>query len=171
MPPVARRTRALNKPLPQRPVGRPTKYKPEHCDTAVALGKRGKSPSQIALALNVDRATLYDWAAASPEFATALARAKTFEQAHWEERGHKALNRQHFQANVWRTSMSARFKADYTESSQVNVSIGLEGFVSAIQERIAAPAKVIDVEPVKDDAPGATPALVGASGRRGKATD
>lgn len=110
-------------------VGRPSLYKPEFCDRAEALGKQGKSLAQIATALNHDKSTMLNWAGLFPEFATALARAKTFEQAYWEGRGQTALNRKHFQSQVWRTSMAARFKDDYTEGRDINVSVTLESLV------------------------------------------
>lgn len=115
-----------------RPVGRPETYKPEMCARVEALGKQGKSPAQIASALAVSKQTVYRWAGERPEFNDSLSRAKTYEQAYWEERGHKSLNRKHFQAQVWRTSMAARFKDDYTESKAgVEVTLNLGEMVAA----------------------------------------
>lgn len=114
--------------------GRPTLYKPDYCQTVESLGKKGYSPAQLADFFNIDKSTLLGWAGVYPEFATALSRAKTFEQAEWERTGKKALNRKHFQANVWRTSMSARFKDDYTEGRDINVSVTLESLVGQSYE-------------------------------------
>jgi hypothetical protein len=50
-----------------------------------------------------------------PEFATALRRAKAFEQDWWETAGSSNLTADRFQQQVWRTSMQARFRDDYTE--------------------------------------------------------
>lgn len=96
-------------------MGRPTKYTDDMPDRVVELGKQGKSPAQIACALGVSRSVLYKWADEREEFMTALTRAKDFEQAHWEDLGHNALFADKFQAAVWKKSMEARFREDYTD--------------------------------------------------------
>jgi hypothetical protein len=68
------------------------------------------------------------------EFAQSLARAKDFEQAWWEDHAQSNLKAKHYQANVWRTSVAARFKDDYQERSQVNVSVTLESLVGQSYE-------------------------------------
>lgn len=124
----------------------------------------------IAAAFNVDRATLYKWAADYPDFSTALARAKAYEQEWWENTGQKKLGAKHFQAQVWRTSMSARFKDDYTEARNVDVTVSLEGIVSALQQR-EAPKVVEGQATLKDDAHTQAQDVVGPNGRIDKATD
>jgi transposase-like protein len=99
--------------------GRPSKYKPEFCEQAIELGKLGKSPTQIACAFEVDRATLYRWAEEYEDFRTALTRAKAEEQNWWETTGMAALTADKFQAAVWKKSMEARFRDDYTERKEL----------------------------------------------------
>lgn len=82
------------------------------------LGRRGKSRAEIAAALKIAKSTLYLWASEHAKFSDALARAKTAEQAHWEEIGERALGRKHFQANVWRMSMAARFPGEYSKKGR-----------------------------------------------------
>lgn len=96
-------------------VGRPSSYRPEFCERVIELGKEGKGPAEIASALDVDRTTMLGWARDHEEFQTALTRAKTEEQAWWENTGRNALNAQRFQPQVWVKSMQARFRHDYTE--------------------------------------------------------
>lgn len=115
--------------LGSRPPGRPSIYRPEYCETVEDLGRQGMSPAQIASELNVTKSTLYVWAGVYPEFQDSLARAKTHEQAAWERIGIKALPRKHFQAQVWRTSMAARFKDEYTEGRQIDVTLSLGDIV------------------------------------------
>lgn len=103
------------KPKPKAPVGRPTTYKHEYCEMVVNLGREGKSPAQIATALGVLREILYLWAKKYPEFLTAIKMAKQCEQTWWESQGADNLGKAPFQANVWKTSMQARFRDDYTE--------------------------------------------------------
>ncbi|WP_428671913.1 hypothetical protein [Reyranella sp.] len=117
-----------------RKVGRPSAYDPALCEPVMALGIQGKSLAGIAAALHVDKGTLVKWANEFPQFSNALARAKTYEQDHWETKGYKALGRKHFQAQVWRTSMAARFKDDYTERSGSGLADALPDFLAAITE-------------------------------------
>ncbi len=77
----------------------------------------------------------------------------------------KSLGRKHFQAQLWRYSMAGRFKDDYADAGNGNNNNGLDlgALVGAISQGVAAAhlkqgqpgdsAKVIDAEPVKDDAP------------------
>ena len=54
------------------PGGRPTDYKPEYCKRVIAMGKRGKSPAQMASALGVARQTIDNWGEKHPKFLDAL---------------------------------------------------------------------------------------------------
>ena len=101
------------------PAGQPTKYKPEYCERVVDLGKEGKSRVQIAVTLEESRSVLDVWAEAHPKFLEALTRAKDCEQAVFEEKGFEALHDSGFNSSVWKTSMAARFKQDYTERKEI----------------------------------------------------
>ena len=140
---------ANSKPKPQeskRPVGRPSTYNPEYCDEVIELGRQGKSPAQIAATLGVDRQTLHNWADANPEFFAALTRAKTFEQAFWEDEGFKGMKADKFNATVWTKSMQARFRDDYTERQETKHS-------GAVQiERIER--HIVDPNPTNSDRTG-----------------
>jgi hypothetical protein len=46
-------------------------------------------------------------------------RAKAEEQKWWERAGQENLGADRFQQQVWRTSMQARFRDDYTERRQL----------------------------------------------------
>lgn len=98
--------------------GRPTKYRPEMCEQVLALGAEGKSKTEIAFELGVDRGTLDDWAVAHPDFRHAITRAKQAEQAWWERQGRTNLTTQIFQASMWSRSMAARFPDDWRETSR-----------------------------------------------------
>lgn len=101
------------------PAGRPSKYDPRHCERVVSLGKEGKSQVQIACDLGVDPKTLRDWAEAHEEFSLALTRAKAEEQSWWENAGQSGLFLDKFNAAVWKKSMEARFREDYTERREL----------------------------------------------------
>ena len=95
--------------------GRPTLYRPEMCEQVVEWGKLGKSRAWIAAQFDVAKHTLAIWEEAHPEFLGAMARAKTFEQCWWEDKGQNALDAAVFQSSMWNRSMAARFPADWRE--------------------------------------------------------
>lgn len=114
--------------------GRPTKFKSEYCDIVIELGKNGDSLAQMAAHFNVARSTIDKWAEDNECFSEALSIAKTHCQSWWEEAAQKGiyLGGSGFNAAVWKTTMQARFREDYTERQEIhqtgaishNVSIG-----------------------------------------------
>jgi hypothetical protein len=98
--------------------GRPSAYRPEHCKDVVELGRAGKSVAQMCAHFDISRQTIDNWAAAHPEFLEALSRAKVHAQAWWEERGVSGMTADKFNAAVWKKSMEARFREDYTERQE-----------------------------------------------------
>ena len=97
------------------PAGRPSTYDAAYCEQVIECGRNGYSIVQISAEIDVPRATMTRWADEHPEFRAALTRAKELEQAWWERRGVDALDQPVFQSQVWKTSMQARFRNDYTE--------------------------------------------------------
>lgn len=118
------------------PAGRPTKYKPEYCERVIEMGKAGKSWAQMASALDVDRATFYHWQEQYPEFLTAFNRAKVHAQAWWEEKASDALDTRDFNAPVWKKSVEARFREDYTERRDDSVTHKADQSVAALMEAV-----------------------------------
>lgn len=104
--------------------GQPTSYRPEYCEAVIALGREGKSKAQMAAHFDVARQTIDNWAAANPEFLEALDRAMTHCQAWWENTGQSGMFLQHFNAPVWKKSVEARFRNDYTERQEIG---GIDG--------------------------------------------
>ena len=101
------------------PMGRPTKYKSDFCEEVIELGKEGKSLVQMASHFDISRQTIDNWAADNPEFLEALTRAKARAQAWWEDMGMKGMGGDKFNAAVWKKSMEARFREDYTERKEL----------------------------------------------------
>jgi hypothetical protein len=101
------------------PAGRPTKYKSDFCDEVIELGKEGKSLVQMAAHFDISRQTIDNWAAENPEFLEALSRAKVHSQDWWENMGMKGMVGDKFNAAVWKKSMEARFRDDYTERKEL----------------------------------------------------
>lgn len=110
-----------DKPV-KRPVGRPTKYKPEYCEKIIELGKEGKSIAQMASFFDVDKASIFRWAEDSDDFRTALARARAHSQNWWEEKAQQNLASRDFNAQLWLKSVTSRFRDDYTEKQITELS-------------------------------------------------
>lgn len=102
------------------PAGRPSKYDPSYCEEVVELGKEGKSLAQMCAHFDIARSTIDQWAEDNPEFSEALSRAKVHMQAKLEEMGFSGLANREFNAAVWKTTMQARFREDYTERREVD---------------------------------------------------
>lgn len=100
-------------------MGRPSKYKPEYCEVVIKLGKEGKSLVQMAAHFDISRQTIDNWAENNPDFLEALLRAKVHAQNWWEDAGMKGMVGDKFNAAVWKKSMEARFREDYTERKEV----------------------------------------------------
>jgi len=106
----------------KRPMGRPSLYDEKYCDVAIEQGRLGKSFAQIAAHIGIDKGTLTRWGDAHPDFRNALMLAKTYAQSYWEELGENGMHADKFNATVWRTSMQARFREDYTETTKTEIS-------------------------------------------------
>ena len=106
----------------KRPVGRPTKYKPEYCEEVIRLGKEGKSIAQMAAFFDVDKASIFRWAEESDDFRTALARARVHSQNWWEDKAQQNLASRDFNAQLWLKSVASRFRDDYTERTQTEIT-------------------------------------------------
>ena len=128
----------------KRPMGRPSKYKPEFCQQIIELGKQGKSIAQMASHFDVDKASIYDWAASQEEFSTALARAKAHSQTWWENKAQENMDNRNFNAQLWLKSVASRFREDYTEK-QVTELTGANG--GAVQVE----AKGVDTDALSPD--------------------
>lgn len=101
--------------------GRPTAYEPEFCDQVIELGKAGKSKAQMAAHFDVSRQTIDNWADAHADFLEALNRAMAHCQDWWETKGQEGMEKPGFNAAVWKKSVEARFREDYTERQEQTV--------------------------------------------------
>lgn len=100
-------------------VGRPSLYKPEYCQLVLDMGAEGKTVVQMAVAIDVTRATIYEWADVHPEFSDALTRARNRAQAWWEEAGQNNLATQQFNGNLYNKIVASRFRDDYGDKQSI----------------------------------------------------
>lgn len=110
--------------------GRPTDYEQSYCERVIELGKLGKSKAQMCAEFDISRQTIDNWAAAHEEFLEALSRAMAHAQAWWEDQGVKGLTSKDFNAPVWKKSMEARFREDYTERREVDQRVRIEDMIA-----------------------------------------
>jgi hypothetical protein len=118
------KAKATERPAAKRPVGRPSLYRREYCDQVIEMGKQGYSLASMASLLDVDKATIIRWRDEHEEFRTALSKAMIHSQHWWESAGVMGMMKggKNFNALVWKVSMQARFRDDYTERKVQEVS-------------------------------------------------
>lgn len=106
----------------KRPVGRPSKYKPEFCERILEMAAEGMSFAEYAAEFGVDRASMYRWSEEHEDFRTALTRAKILEQSWFEREARLNMRNKEFNANLWYRCAASRFRDDYTERKMTEVS-------------------------------------------------
>jgi hypothetical protein len=97
----------------------------------------------LAADLEVDKASLYDWAAAHEEFSTALRAAKTYEQAWFEREARSNMKNRDFNANLWYRSAASRFREDYTERKETQLT-GANGGAVQVETKSKIDVKALD---------------------------
>ena len=108
-----------------REMGRPTKYKPEMCETVIELMKEGASQYEVLATLGISEDTFYRWKKENEEFSESIKRGSQLSQAWWEKKGRISLDDRQFNSTLWYMNMKNRFKwADKQEvKNEGNVTI------------------------------------------------
>ena len=122
--------------------GRPSLYRPEFCERVIEMGAQGKSLTQMAARLGVDKASVIRWREEHEDFRTALARAMTLSQDWWEERGQLGVDDRNFNATLYNKIVASRFREDYSERQEIT---GANGGAIKIE------AKRVDVENMEEE--------------------
>jgi transposase-like protein len=129
----------------KRPVGRPSKYKPEFCERMLEMAAEGCGMAEYAAEFGIDRTTLFDWAASHEDFSTALTRAKIIEQSWWEREARLNVKNKDFNANLWYRCAASRFREDYTERKSTEVS-GPNGGAIKTESAVRLDTRALDPE-------------------------
>jgi hypothetical protein len=129
----------MKKPAPQkrpgheapakRGRGQPTAYKPEYCTLIIQHMAYGHSLVSFAAEIGVVKETVNEWARTIPEFSAAKKLALQLCQRWWEAQGMQNLilpEGTKFNTVVWSTIMKNRFRDDYCDKVQHEVT-GPEG--------------------------------------------
>jgi len=111
-----------------REMGRPTKYKPEMCETVIELMKEGASQYEVLATLGISEDTFYRWKKENEEFSESIKRGSQLSQAWWERKGRISLDDRQFNSTLWYMNMKNRFKwADKQEvKNEGNVTIVMD---------------------------------------------
>ena len=111
-----------------RAMGRPTKYKPEMCETVIELMKEGASQQEVLAALDISNDTFYRWKSENQEFSETIKRGIQLSQAWWERKGRISLDDRQFNSSLWYMNMKNRFKwADKQEvKNDGNITIVMD---------------------------------------------
>jgi len=109
-------------------MGRPTKYKPEMCETVIELMKEGASQQEVLAALDISNDTFYRWKSENQEFSETIKRGIQLSQAWWERKGRISLDDRQFNSSLWYMNMKNRFKwADKQEvKNDGNITIVMD---------------------------------------------
>lgn len=93
-------------------MGRPPKYRVEHCEMLVQHMAGGLSFESFAAVIGTHRDTLYDWEHSHPEFSDAKKRAVESGRIFWEKMGLGGMSGKikGFNSAVWIFNMKNRFK-------------------------------------------------------------
>lgn len=106
------------------PGGRPTKYRPEFCDTVIACGKEGMGLAEMAAELGIHYTTFLAWQDEKPEFSNAVKEARRQSQAWWERQGRLATfgGVDGFNATSYIFQMKNRFREDWADRREMDHS-------------------------------------------------
>ena len=104
-----------------KPLGRPSKYRPEMCEKVVDLMAKGYSKIMVAAELDIDQDTLHRWCKDEDkkDFYDAIKKGVSLSQAWWERQGLEALRDKDFSYTGWYMNMKNRFK--WSDNQNVNV--------------------------------------------------
>ena len=82
--------------------GQPTKYKPEYINLLQEYFLQGKTVTQFAKDIRVDRDSIYNWAKEHPDFFGALSRGKQFREGFWQDWIMQNLDNPKVNANLFK---------------------------------------------------------------------
>jgi transposase-like protein len=120
-------------------VGRPPKYTRQFCAEVVALGREGKSRTQMASTLDIARSTLLEWEKQYPEFAIALERADELAQAFFEDQAQAGIFMGNgFNDKIWSMVARNRWPDAFKDATQLNLGVGGAGGGGSINISISS---------------------------------
>lgn len=125
-------------PSTPNPVGRPSKFKPEYCQTIIEEMSQGFSFEACAPLFGVHKDTLYEWCKEHPDFSDARKKALDANRRFWEKLGvENIINKSEtikdgkdmittsksINAAIWIFNMKNRFKDEWRDKQEVDHSV------------------------------------------------
>lgn len=111
--------------MSKRPIGRPTKYRPEYCQQLIEHMSNGFSYETFAATIGCSRAVIYDWESQHPEFLDAKRAAFEKSQQWWEQQAALGLwqdkDGPQLNTTLWIFNMKNRF--GWTDKREVAQTI------------------------------------------------
>ncbi len=104
------------------PAGRPSKYKPEYCQSLIEHMSEGLSFESYAGLCDCSIDTLYEWAKVQSEFSEAKRIGASKSMLFWERLGLDGARGIHdkFNASTWIYTMKCRFPRHWSDKQEVN---------------------------------------------------
>lgn len=128
------------------------KYKPEYAIKLPEMFKSGEDVAEVCAALNISRATFYNWIKKYPEFEEAYSFAKTLSEAWWQKLGRAgACGKADINPAIWIFNMKSKFGMKETNviehtSGEKNIKID----VTAEMQKRGIPIPDIGMEDIED---------------------
>lgn len=97
-------------------------------DTLIEMMKEGTSLTEVALAIGINRDTMYKWCKEDGryfnyEFSDAVSGGKCFSQAWWEPQARVNLYNRKFNYHAWGLNMRMRFPKDWSEKRYIKQDV------------------------------------------------
>jgi hypothetical protein len=89
--------------------GRPTLYKEEYCEKVIELLKQGAAMEEIALEIEVNVDTLYEWMKVHPIFSDSIKEGRGYSKGWWLKKGRVNIDNKDFNSTLWYMNMKNRF--------------------------------------------------------------
>lgn len=120
------------------PVGRPSKYKPEMCETVAKMGYEGEGVIDVCVELGIHKDTFYEWEKNNPDFSDAVKTFRANSQQWWERVGRNAVIGEvnGFNATAWIFNMKNRFKDDWRDKVEQDLSSSDGTMTPTVIERV-----------------------------------
>ena len=110
----------------KKPVGRPTKYKPEYCQQLIEHMALGLSYECFGAVIDVSLSTTQRWEGLHEEFSVAKIKGFHKSRLFYERLGRQALlgNIPNFNTTIWIFNMKNRFPNEWRDRHDVAIEIG-----------------------------------------------
>lgn len=131
----------VTRPAEKRPVGRPTKYRPEYCDAVIEHMSDGASLTSFAAEIGVARSSINEWMGVHPEFSESVNIGKAKCAAWWERLGRNNAVTGDGNATLVIFGLKNMAGEDWRDKQELDHRSGDGSMTPARIEIVAVPAK------------------------------